>query len=174
MSRHQSKWNQFVSNDNSPKIREPIDNSITYEPQKTSLEMHPEAQGKLAITPNKVTLISGAISALSKVPPLTALDWASKAYTAAKLGYATANLGYNVYKRLRNNHKHNQHPPPSSSHNYVSSSGRDAFPEYDETYQYRHYGYSFPPPEKEYYNLPTYLNPQASQLMVNCRAKSKS
>ena len=45
----------------------------------------------------------------------------------------------------------NPHPPPASN---------EPFPKYDDTFRYNHRGYTYPPPEKDYFNLPPYLEPK--------------
>ena len=56
----------------------------------------------------------------------------------------------------------------SSSHSSSYGARNEAFPQYDETFQYRHRGYTYPPPETEY-KLPTLDNPQASRAVRRSR-----
>ena len=182
------KWDNFIHNES--KIRVPVDKTITYEPQKTSLEMNPEAQGKLANPPKS--------SSSSKM--WSAIKWAPTVYKMAKTGYdwytelkKPGNMGKivstgvnllnsfnNAPERVIERKEKEPHPinisvnaNPHISNNsssYSSSYGarNEAFPQYDETYQYSHRGYTYPPPETEY-KLPTLHNPQASRVVRRSR-----
>ena len=69
------------------------------------------------------------------------------------------NISVNANPHISNN---------SSSHSSSYGARNEAFPQYDETFQYSHRGYTYPPPETEY-KLPTMHNPQASRVVRRSR-----